>query len=644
MPAASPIDPEHAARRRRRTRWVLGALVLALVAAPVLSAGWSRERQDWYPEGDDATIVLLSRDTFSAHPPQLGMISTGGAGLDDPELHHPGPLELYLLAPFARVGDSPVPGVTVATTAVNVGALAGLAWALRRLGGPWLAGAGLVAAGLALWGLGGDVPASVWNPFIVALPFAAFLALAVATVATRRALLPWTLAVGSFVMQTHLSYVGMVGLVCGWVIAAVGWRAWREPARRVDLGRLAAWSAGVVGVLWAVPVWQQVTGQPGNLGQIVRSALGPGGDTAGTSALGELGRVVGVPVAGLRPRPDIVRVLPDLDAASALALALPWAVLGVLAWTARRHGDRVVVQALATVAVVLVAASITATRIPLSDGVLYQYYSLWMWPVGALTWLVLGWATVRLATASRVQRAEGGTAGVAPRWVGRAAVGGLAALALGVSLLPRPGAWAPWAAYRRIAGEVVPAAVTDLPGTGAITVRFRGGTAYLSTGSALVLAVESAGRDARVDPGVPTDVFPWTERRRADDGGGGTALWVVSGDDPADLPAGARLVAEAPALTDGERTRWARDQVDLVRSVRREGLVDGPRRPATDADRAQLATAREDPVAALEQGQVAQLAAKGLLAPPGGDLHRLVTAARLAALAAEGSVRVYVTT
>ncbi|MEZ5178396.1 MAG: hypothetical protein R2746_08950 [Acidimicrobiales bacterium] len=61
-----------------------------------------------------------------------------------------------------------------------------------------------------------------------------------------------------------------------------------------------------------------------------------------------------------------------------------------------------------------------------------------------------------------------------------------------------------------------------------------------------------------------------------------------------------------------------------------------PARPS-----AQLARAHADPTAALDQGLVAQLAAQGLVHPPGGDLHRVFTTARMGALAAEGTVRVY---
>src|SRR5690606_12084936 len=120
--------------------------------------------------------------------------------------------------------------------------------------------------------------------------------------------------------------------------------------------------------------------------------------------------------------------------------------------------------------------------------------------VGALTWVLLGWAAVR-GLRPRLTATGAGPLGRLP--LRHLATVGVAAVALVVALLPRPGAWAPWAAYRRIAGEVVGPAVAALPAEGPITVHFRGGTAYLSTGSALVLGVEAAGLDALVDPGPP---------------------------------------------------------------------------------------------------------------------------------------------
>lgn len=618
---------------RRPVVWWWWALV-ALTVVPILVAGVQRERRHWYPESDDATIVLLSHDTFSSHPPLLGMVSTGGAGLDDPELHHPGPLELYLLAPFTAVLGT-APGSTVGAVAVGVAAVVGFGLALRALGGRGLSAAGLIGIGLVLWGLGWDVPGSVWNPSIVALPFACFLALAVATAAARPWLLPWTLAVASFVMQTHLSYVGMTGLICIWVLVAIGWRLWRHPETRQRLGALVAWSVGVVVLLWAPPLLQQATGQPGNLAQIARAATGDGSEVVGSRGLAELGRVVGVPVLGLRPRPDIVAVWGPLDAASVTGLVLLAALVVGLGLVARRRGDARAQATVASVAVVLVAAAVTATRVPLSDGVLYEYYARWMWPVGALTWILLGWVALRLD--GRLVRTP------APR-TGRILVGAALVAAAIVALLPRPEAWEPWAAYRRIAGVVAPEAARGLP-DGTYVVRFRGGTAYLSTGSAVVEALEAAGHDVRIDPGAPTPVFPWGERRRDEGQVAAGEVWVVSGEAPSDLPAGAEQIASAPTLTEAERGRFERDRAQLVADLARTGVRPGPRPARTSADRSLLAEttarARTDPAAALASGAIAQLAAEGIIEPPGGDLHRVVTDARLAALADEERVRIY---
>ena len=54
-----------------------------------------------------------------------------------------------------------------------------------------------------------------------------------------------------------------------------------------------------------------------------------------------------------------------------------------------------------------------------------------------------------------------------------------------------------------------------------------------------------------------------------------------------------------------------------------------------------MTAARTDPLAALRSGALADLASRGLLQPPGGDLQTVVTDARMRGLLAEGSVRVY---
>lgn len=624
--------------RRLPPAWWWG---LALVAAlPILSSAWYGHRAGWYPESDDATITMLAGDTFSSHPPLVGMVSTGGAGLDDPELHHPGAIEMYLLAPLGRVLPSPAVGNAVTVVALNAAALVGVGLALRSIGGDRLGAAGLFAGALALWGLGGEVPGSVWNPYVVALPFACFVALVVAVAAGRRAALPWALGVGSFVAQTHLSYVGLVGLLG---LATVGAAVVRRREPGPSWRRVGGASAATVGVLWAVPVLQQLTGHPGNLGQIVRATLGGGGGAGdgviGTRGLGELGRVVGLPLLGLRPEGDLVRVLPGLGAGGVVLLLVPVVVGAATAWAAVRRRDRVVLGALAAVAVALVAGAITATRIPLADGVQYQYYGLWMWPLAAVVWTVLGWSAWRTAPTSVAGRLRPVVDRVGERGV---VVAGVAVLAMvAISALPRPGAWAPWADYRRIAGDVAPTAADAVEargGIGTVVVRFRGGTAYLSTGAAVAAALDHDGVRTYLDPGVPTEVFPWGERRRFTDQPVDAEVWVVSGAAPAELPADAVVLARTDTLTAAERRAHEADRAELEELVTRAAA--GPRAPSTADERAAVATALDDPIAALRSGALAGLAARGLVRVPGADAERLFTDARLQALADEGTVTV----
>lgn len=635
---------------RRSTTWRRGAawaILVILTGLPILTGVWHQARVGWYPESDNATIALLSGDTFSRHPPLLGMISTGGTALENPELHHPGPLELYLLAPLSWVTKNPGAGATVTVALLNLASLAVLALAVRAIGGKCLAAGALVAGALALWGLGSDVPVSVWNPYVVALPFASFFALVVATVSVRRSMLPWALVVGSFVAQTHLSYVGTVGLLMGWALGATAWHMVRDRSdptvRRADR-RIVAQSVAAIAVVWAPPVIQQLTGQPGNLGQILRSIVGGGGATVGPRALGEFGRVVGIPILGLRPRADLVRVLEPLSGPMAVAFLLPWLALGVIGVIAWRRGQRTVLGILATVGVALLGGALTATRMPLADGVLYQYYALWMWPLGAVSWLLIGWCCWQLIAKS--QTSDGtplATSGPRP-WLAHRPGISLVAMVVMLSVvsgLPRPGAWAPWVAYRRIASTVVPDVVEALPRPGRYLVRFRGATAYLSTGSAVVLGVEHAGSAALIDPAVPTPVFPWAERRRYVDQSVDGELWVVSGRTPADLPSGARLVAASPTLTPAEHHDQAHVFEDLLALVRTEGLTPGPRSVTTPEDQDRVEAALNAPEVALASGDLANLASQGLVQAPDRDLARLVAAARLRTLADEHSVRVY---
>lgn len=632
IPVSNAVGPDHhVAHRPTTATWWWWWLLVAIVALPVVGAGWQRHHDEWFPESDDATIVLLSHDTFTRRPPLVGMRATASEHLQHPELHHPGPLEMYGLAPFTHLGSVSTTATTVAVVVFNSVVMAGFGLAFRRLGGDVAGAVGLLSAGLVLWTIGADAPASVWNPYVAVLPFALLLVLAATTAAGHRWLLPWVLAVGSFVVQAHLGYVGLGGLVMAWAVGTVLWDAWRDPSTRAEARRIGAWSAVITAVLWAPPIFQQVAGHPGNLTQIWRSFLAPGETTAGWSGLAQWASAMGRPFIGWVPDPELVRIVPTFDATSLVLVLVPCLATTGLAWWGLRRGDPAVVRVVATVAVILVATAVTAAKIPVEGAFSYQYYGLWIRPAAVTVWLLLGWAGLRLL---------GSGPGAAPTLVHRWAVPVVLVVGLGVSALPRPGTWEPWAAYRVLAGQVVPTVADEVNGAGSAVVRFRGGTAYLSTGSAVVLALEQSGVSVVVDPGFAGDVSPWGEHRRYVGQSVDVEVWVVSGPRPGDLPDDARALVEVPILTADEQATAEADAARL-RATAADGLTTGPRSPHDDQEQANLREAMADPVAAFDTGLITRLALRGLVAPPGGDLNHLVTVDRLRGMAKEDTVTVY---
>ena len=143
-----------------------------------------------------------------------------------------------------------------------------------------------------------------------------------------------------------------------------------------------------------------------------------------------------------------------------------------------------------------------------------------------------------------------------------------------------------------------------------------------------------------VDPGAPTPVFPWREARRDQGREGLDELWVLSGPDQP-TPEGGVLVATTPSLTPPERAAYVRRRVHAEAVVAEGGARPGPRSPATDEQRERVGAATADPLTALGDGTLADLAVRGLVTVPGLSPDDLYTLQRLAVLAAEEQVSVY---
>ena len=127
-----------------------------------------------------------------------------------------------LAVPYHLLGGRPV-ALLAATGLVNAAAVAAtLAVAWRRGGLPLLVASG-AAIGLLSQAIGPALLRDPWNPYVTILPLALFTFLAWSVAEGDRWMWPAAIAVGSFLVQSHVGYAVMVGAVGG-AAAFIAWR------------------------------------------------------------------------------------------------------------------------------------------------------------------------------------------------------------------------------------------------------------------------------------------------------------------------------------------------------------------------------------------------------------------------------------
>ena len=599
--AGPPAAARHVHRLRdldrSGRRWaaaVAAALLLAPVAALVAFV------PDWAPTNDPALMGLRALDVGTARTPLLGQPSQSGLYAEGTvNLHHPGPLHLYLMAVPVRLlgAAAAMPLVSVLVTG---GCLAVAAWAVfRQLG----RSAGVVAA-LALAVVAFTTGASsLVNPVsssIAGHPLLATAVLAWCVGAGDVRLLPLAAAVASFTAQQHLSVVpATVVLVAGGLaLLVVGWaRAghWADRANRRWLARRASTAAAVGLVLWSPVLAQQVAADRGNLGRIVWFARHSDHATLGyASAVRQVARAVGLPpllgrtdVTGswlLAPPTVLTWVSAGAVLAAVAALCLRWratdprrATLGPM------------------VGVVAAAGVVNGAAVPrgLEQARLSFYH--WAFALAFLVVIVLG-----LGVVDAVRRAV-----PAPGRALRATVAGLAVVAVAAptavdSAVDRRTDTA-LAAYASVDHDTLAAladgveARADLVGAHTLLIARH---EPLYAGIAAGLSLELTQRGIRVQHPLTDRHFVHdrhlVDRDRLD---GGLVL-VVDRAVPGRTPPGGELVAEV-ALADGVAVDDHRALVAAARAVDRVRL--GPEATAAlDA----MAPAARSYMAAVVEGLV----------------------------------------
>ncbi len=251
--------------------WILaGVTLIALLTGAVL---YARSIPDWYQGSDEAIIEI---DTLHA----INGLTSGSLNAfwafgpySRYGWRHPGPLYFYLLAPVYAAGGFGTPALKVGAFLINLAALLGIAWAIRKHLAP-LPGAVVMATFTLFAVRAGAILPSVWNPHVVILPFVATVLFAAAVAIGRAGVLVPLAATASFVAQTNVALVPEVATVVGASLVLLfrrhtaGGRS--SPAEVFRLVRRPLIGAAVVSlVLWAPALFDQVHSRNGNLGQLI---------------------------------------------------------------------------------------------------------------------------------------------------------------------------------------------------------------------------------------------------------------------------------------------------------------------------------------------------------------------------------------
>ncbi|CAA9214426.1 MAG: hypothetical protein AVDCRST_MAG50-372 [uncultured Acidimicrobiales bacterium] len=416
-------------------RLAMGAVVTASALVP-FAASLADVGRGWLPVADTAIVVTRARDVFTADSPLLGQPSTAGdrTGV---QVHHPGPLEFWVIGAAQKLVDRPATSL-VAITVVNAVATLCLLWWLRRLGGIRTAALSSPIVVALLWSLRGDILVSPLNPLAAILPLSATLVCLVAASSGRRWALAWAVVLGSYAAQAHLTVTGLVGAAAltttgvalgRWVLrrrsprtAAPEPRSWRRPL-------LVA--AALLVACWAGPLVDVVVNRGGNVVALVSTGAALDDGTLGWA------RAADVSVRALAGRPVWARPGVETRALGAPATTgQRWFVVGLWciglagAAASRRRAPAVGI-AFATATAVLVTGTLLMTRIPdnLFNVIALGNY-LWLWPAGAFLWASATAGCV-VAAAPRTARSLGDGACLA-------AVGVACSLAVACVVTPNP--------------------------------------------------------------------------------------------------------------------------------------------------------------------------------------------------------------
>ncbi len=366
----------------RDRRGGLPAVLLALL--PLLPSWWFAAAKPWLPMSvdDDAAVIEMAERRALHGTQATGAYSRFGFA-------HPGPVQLYLMAPVYTATGQRSAGLALAALVVSTLFTAGAAYAAARLLGPRRGLAVAAALALLVARMGPAWPAHAWAPHAVILPLAFFVLAALGFAREGGGWLPALAFAGTYLVQTHLGTAPVVTLV--FLAAAV--LAVRS-GRKVLTTKSVLLSFAILAALWTPPVLEEVRGtaaHPGNLTLLVRFFRSHGASHTFPEVVGPLAHEIGsLPVAlagAIVPGTSDRR---DVGAGAFFLLLVALLPLALVAARRRRDDDAAALSWLALAG--LVASWLAGLRIV---GDSFDYLFTPASAVGFAGWTALALAAAR---------------------------------------------------------------------------------------------------------------------------------------------------------------------------------------------------------------------------------------------------------
>ena len=298
---------------------------------------------------------------------------------------HPGPAYFYLQAPLYGASGASSASLPVGALIFNWAALLGIVACLHR----WVDHAAVPIFALALFlvyglYLGPGFLYNIWNPAVTILPLGVFLISCAGLASGRTMALPIVAGLGSVLVQTHVGYLPCVA--AGTLTAGALWlRLRRRDGDAATSPRLPMILAvATLAALWAMPLGEQMTRDPGNVSLIVRFFSGESERHTWGEALAIVTREIAWPwsyiLFGALPWYTPYQPLEGWRQAVAGAFAL--GQIGLLAFWSVRLREPSFFRALAWVCLACsIVAVVATTRV---SGEIRPYMTAWISMIGVI--------------------------------------------------------------------------------------------------------------------------------------------------------------------------------------------------------------------------------------------------------------------